>query len=186
MPTDHTSTDRIEEAIDFAVHAHRGQLRKGSLIPYILHPLGVCRLLLTHGCDEETVIAGVLHDVVEDTPVTIERIAARYGPRTASLVESVTEADKRAPWEERKLSAHLKMRTAPIEAKLVTAADKIDNLRSIAIDRERSGEKMWRRFKRGRKEQEWHYRTLSTILGNNHPLFSLFDREIERVFPRTE
>jgi len=67
----------ISQAIEFAAGAHRGQYRKGSKIPYNIHPLNVGKILIEHGCFDEVVIAGILHDTVEDTPVTLDNIRAR-------------------------------------------------------------------------------------------------------------
>jgi (p)ppGpp synthase/HD superfamily hydrolase len=73
MP-EHTNPDRVPlfDAIEFAVKAHRGQLRKGTTIPYVSHPMEVARILLQAGCSDTIAIAGLLHDTVEDAGVTVE------------------------------------------------------------------------------------------------------------------
>ena len=118
----------IEEAIAFAAKYHAGQTRKGSSIPYIWHPLAVARLLLDHGCDDPVVVAGLLHDLVEDTPVTSGEITERFGGEVASIVDGCSEPDKSLSWEKRKRGTLAKLPGAPQEVRLVSAADKIDNL----------------------------------------------------------
>jgi (p)ppGpp synthase/HD superfamily hydrolase len=71
------------KALLFAEQAHRGQVRKGTEVPYITHPVGVSALLAQHGCSEDAVIAGLLHDVLEDTPTTLEDLARKRRRGTA-------------------------------------------------------------------------------------------------------
>ena len=94
----------IFKAIEFAARAHSGQYRKGTKIPYIVHPLGVAKLLIEHGCPDHIVIAGILHDTTEDTPVTLEQIKDIFGLAVAALVEEASEPDKSDTWENRKKS----------------------------------------------------------------------------------
>jgi (p)ppGpp synthase/HD superfamily hydrolase len=78
------------------------QARKGTLFPYVIHPLRVAWTVLQNGYDDEVVAAATLHDAIEDTDTTAEEIAERFGERVARLVEAVSEADKEAPWRIRK------------------------------------------------------------------------------------
>ncbi|HUP27065.1 MAG TPA: HD domain-containing protein [Chloroflexia bacterium] len=150
----------IEEAIELAARAHRGQLRKASDLPYISHPYAVGMLLARAGCPEEMVAAGILHDTVEDTQVTLEDIRTAFGPGVAAIVEGCSESDKSAGWEERKKHTLAYLRTAPWEVRVVSCADKLHNVRTIIKARKELGEQVWQRFKRGRQEQEWYYRGL--------------------------
>ena len=59
-------SQRIFQAVEFATKAHSGQFRKGTNVPYLVHPLGVCKILIEAGCSEDVVVAGLLHDTVED------------------------------------------------------------------------------------------------------------------------
>jgi (p)ppGpp synthase/HD superfamily hydrolase len=70
---------RIFEAIEFGARAHAGKYRKGTEVPYIVHPLGVMKILVEHGASEDLVVAGILHDTVEDTYVTLEDIRNSFG-----------------------------------------------------------------------------------------------------------
>lgn len=174
--------NRVEEAILFATKAHEGQIRKGSSIPYIWHPLAVGRLLSDQGCTEDVVAAGVLHDLLEDTAASRDQIEERFGDRVARIVEGCSEPDKSLPWEERKRHTLERLGGAPRDVRLVTAADKIDNLRSILVDQERLGDGVWCRFRRGPKKQEWYYRGIVKALGDGHPLFLTLEDTVDRVF----
>ena len=90
-PTDtKKSSDRLSHAIEVAKKAHEGQLRKTGE-PYIIHPLAVKKILEEWGMDEDTIIAGVLHDTVEDTDLTLDDIRKEFGESVAFLVDGVTK-----------------------------------------------------------------------------------------------
>lgn len=96
MPTKKTnniSSSRIQKAIDTATKAHEGQFRKTGE-PYIVHPLAVQKILTDWGMDEDTIIAGILHDTVEDTNLTLEDIKKEFGESVAFLVDGVTKISK--------------------------------------------------------------------------------------------
>ena len=150
----------IDKAIEVAVKAHQGQVRKASDIPYISHPFAVGLMLARAGCDDEVIAAGILHDTVEDTHVTLDTIREQFGERVASIVEGCSEPDKSASWEARKRHTLDYLRTAPWEIRLVSCADKLHNALTILSARKEMGGSVWDRFKRGRKEQEWYYRGL--------------------------
>lgn len=154
----------IDKAIELAARAHQGQVRKGTDIPYISHPYAVGMMLATSGCDEEVVAAGILHDTVEDTYITLEQLREQFGERVASIVEGCTEPHREQGWEERKEHTLAYLPTAPREVRLVSLADKLHNARSILADVHASGEGAWSRFKRGRAQQEWYYRGLVEAL----------------------
>src|SRR3990167_6087050 len=100
-------SNKISKAIRFSIKTHeiyQKQKRKGKDIPYITHPLTVGLILARAGADEDVVVAGILHDTIEDSvpekKVTREMLTERFGEKVASLVESVTELDKDMPWDE--------------------------------------------------------------------------------------
>ena len=151
----------VKRSIEFASLAHNGQLRKGTDIPYIAHPCNVGVILAKAGCDDELVAAGVLHDTVEDVEnITIDDIRRNFGDRVATIVEGCSEPDKEAPWKERKEHTIHYMKTAPLDVKFVSCADKLDNITSIARDYSTHGDDLWTRFNRGKEEQSWYYRSL--------------------------
>jgi len=152
------------EAIEFAVERHHGQWRKGTKVPYVLHPLNVGYLLLQHGCPEEVAVAGFLHDTLEDTVTTVEELRERFGERVAWLVQQVTEPDKSQPWEVRKRHTveHLR-RVQDEDVLLIACADKLDNLQMIREGMRTHGVEVWERFKAPLPAQRWYYTTLMEI-----------------------
>ena len=92
----------IDLAIEVAVKAHQNQFRKGTDITYITHPLAVGIMLAKAGCSDEVIIAGILHDTVEDTPATLDYIKDTFGEEVSLIVNGASEPDKSLPWEERK------------------------------------------------------------------------------------
>ncbi|MBW1682158.1 MAG: bifunctional (p)ppGpp synthetase/guanosine-3',5'-bis(diphosphate) 3'-pyrophosphohydrolase [Deltaproteobacteria bacterium] len=178
----------VEKALETAAIAHRDQVRKGTNIPYITHPCAVALILAAAGCGEEVVAAGLLHDTVEDTPMSLEEIREGFGEGVARIVAANTEPPKSLPWEERKEHTIASLASLPLDARLVMCADKLHNLRTIAAEHRELGEKVWERFKRGRKEQEWYYRGLARglchrpDLGDYAPLFRKFEEEVDALF----
>ncbi len=169
----HAFSARYDAALALAAVAHRAQLRKGSDVPYIAHAVAVSLILLRHGYGEDLCIAGLLHDVVEDTDVSAEAIAAQFGDDVARLVAAVSET-KRAdgielPWEERKREglAHLALGGADVAA--LKAADAIHNARTTSIDLNVHGPSVWERFKRGPAETTWYYRQILGIVNTRIP-----------------
>ena len=127
--------ERIVDAFEFAYAAHKGACRKCSTIPYIVHPLDVASILMKNNAPEDVVIAGLLHDVVEDTKFTLSDIRARFGDNVAILVDGTSEpeelvnADKGKNWRERKVHTIEFIRGAGHDMKLLTCADKLANIR---------------------------------------------------------
>ena len=170
----------IFRAIEFAVRAHRDHYRKGTRIPYIVHPLNVAKILIEYGCPEDVVAAGILHDTTEDTPVTLEEIRKEFGDRVAKLVEEASEPDKSDTWEHRKNHTIGYLKTAPVDVLILSCADKLDNVKSINEDVEKDGESVWGRFNRPKDDQKWYYRSLVEVFnsraGDNQAAKSLFRR----------
>ncbi len=161
----------VRKALAVAASAHQGQVRKGSGRPYILHPVGVARLLRETGCREVIVAAGLLHDTLEDTGLTLGELHDHFGEKVASIVAGCTEPEKSVPWEQRKRHTLKALQNAPLEVRLVTCADKLDNVLSLAVDYEEQGEALWARFRRGREDQAWYYRSIVKRLSQGPELF---------------
>jgi HD superfamily phosphodiesterase len=149
----------IEAADRFAERSHLGHLRKGTERPYVEHPREVARLLAEAGAGEDVVVAGLLHDTVEDTGVTVAELREAFGPRVAGLVAAVSE-DKSRSWEERKRHTVGKLASASADVLLLTAADKLANARAIGVD----GDGVWARFNRPFPLQRRYYRAAARAL----------------------
>ena len=161
-------------AVLFATRAHDGQYRKGSRVPYIVHPLGVARQLIETEAAMEIVVAGLLHDVLEDSDHGIEEIQDAFGEEVAALVEAVTEPDGDLAWEARKQHCLTQLVDAPEAVVRLSLADKTDNLHAIVHDLEviergdpgtapKLIEAYWERFNRGRVQQKWYYESLAAV-----------------------
>jgi len=174
----------IDQAIEFAAKAHYSQFRKGTDIPYISHPYGVGMILLQAGCEEDAVIAGILHDTLEDTDTTEEDLLKNFGPTVLEIVKGCSEPDKQASWEDRKKHTIEYLKHAPLTIRQVACADKIHNLRSIKRDIATIGETVWGKFKRGKEFQKWYYTELVDSLGfaGRFPLLDILQKEVDELF----
>ncbi|WP_112179709.1 MULTISPECIES: HD domain-containing protein [Paraliobacillus] len=158
--------DRLMQAITYATVKHDGQKRKVDRTPYIAHPYRVAMSLKAAGYENDVVIAGLLHDVVEDTDSTLIEIKDLFGEQIEKLVAYATEPEKTIPWEQRKQHTIDGIKHAPLAAKLVVCADKIDNLHSILESERLLGTVMWDSFQRGREDQKWYYQAVYESLIN--------------------
>ena len=157
-------TSRFEEALNFAVRLHAGQLRKGTTIPYVAHLLAVSSIALQHGADEDEAIAALLHDAIEDQggAETREEIRRRFGDRVVAIVDGCTDSDltPKPPWKQRKQAYITHIATASPSVRLISASDKLDNARAILADYRVLGESLWERFHGGKDGTLWYYRGL--------------------------
>lgn len=124
----------LTQAIDYATFRHEGITRKNpQKNPYIVHPIEVMTILFDHGItDETTLVAAVLHDVVEDTPASLKEISTLFGSDVASVVAEVSE-DKSSPKKERKLLQMEHASTKSLAARLVKLGDKISNTKDLLV-----------------------------------------------------
>lgn len=179
----------VDRAIGFAARAHEGQRRKTGNVPFIAHPVGVAMILQDMGCDECVIAAGLLHDTVEDTAVTLAEIRQEFGDSVADIVAGCTEPPKKSVrWEVRKMHTIQTLREAPIEVKLVAAADKYHNLIHTRFTEHTLGATIWRRFGRGKEQQAWYYRSVLDSLRQNvpdleqYPIFDLLAKLVDEIF----
>lgn len=187
---------KILEAIELAFRKHEGQLRKGTRFPYVIHPLGVMRLLLMEqaydpGITDDVVIAGVLHDAVEDTDTTLDEIEKLFGLEVRRLVSTASEPEelKRDPnqketWKERKLHTIKHLRTLDKPAKILSCCDKLDNARSMNDDYALVGNELWERFNAPKEDIFWYYREClrayeTGVSIEDSRIFRLLKREVE-------
>ena len=163
-------TSRFDDAFRYAHKLHAAQTRKGTPIPYISHLMNVMKILCENGCDKEIITAGILHDVVEDTSVTIEQVERLFGKRVATMVTGASEPDQMRKGKDEKTSWPLRKqhtiefitREATLEQLLVSCADKLDNITAIKQDFVLKGEKLWERFNAPKSDQKWYYTALSS------------------------
>ena len=168
-------TARFTRAADYArsIHIER---RKGTGIPYMSHLLGVASLVMGeagHGgltVTEDMVIAALLHDAAEDHGGLrrLEDIEANFGANVARMVEGLSDtlaedSNHKEEWEVRKQRYLDRLRNEPEDVRLISAADKLYNARAVLADYREIGGKVWERFKRGRKEQMWYFKSLIEV-----------------------
>ncbi|NES68483.1 MAG: HD domain-containing protein [Okeania sp. SIO2D1] len=181
---------RFTEALVYATELHATQIRKGSKVPYISHLLGVASIALEYGADEDEAIAALLHDAIEDQggpPIRTE-IRLRFGERVTEIVDGCTDTDitPKPPWEERKKAYINRIASASASVRLVSAADKLHNIRSILKDYRMQGDLLWDLFKGGKQGTLWYYRSLVTAFheADSTPIVMELDRlvtELERL-----
>lgn len=169
---------RFDRALQLAHDLHRRQPRKKSDVPYIAHLLAVTAIVLENGGDEDTAIAALLHDAVEDQggQPTLDRIRREFGERVARIVYECSDADgePKPPWRFRKEQYLQALPHKSMEALLVSFGDKIHNCRSIMRDLRRDGAPVWNRFEGRRDGTLWYYRELLKKLPRE-PYASLYD-----------
>lgn len=192
-------SDRINHALAFAAKHHDQQVRQGTRLPYLTHPANVALILTRYGQEDETVIAGILHDVIEDTvreaysrEMLVSRIREKFGEEVLDTVLQVTHrhadddgvelspADRKADYLER-------LAEASTRARWVCAADKLHNAATIVADVRRTVEpdSVWGRFKAGKEGTVRWYRDVHdrlTSLGFEAPIMG----ELARVVTELE
>jgi (p)ppGpp synthase/HD superfamily hydrolase len=166
-------TRRFDDAMVYAARLHAKQKRKGTRVPYVAHLLATASIALEHGATEDEAIAALLHDAVEDQggQKTLSAIRRRFGDAVADIVMgcSDTDATPKPPWRLRK-EAHLRhLRRAPRSVRLVAAADKLHNARSIVADLRERGRAAWERFNAGPEEQLWYYGAMVDVFSRKGP-----------------
>jgi len=168
---------RYDAALSLAASAHRGQTRKGSDVPYVVHPIHVSVILIRYGFDEDVTIAGLLHDVVEDQDVPLAEIEAQFGPAVAEMVGALSErkqADgEERPWEVRKEEALAPRSWASDAAVAVKAADTLHNSRNLAASLASMGPAIWQYMTKGPDQALWYYRQVAELVARrlgDHPL----------------
>jgi hypothetical protein len=155
-------------AIDFATERHDGQLRKGTHIPYVVHPLEAAALLARHYPDRPALVtAGFLHDVLEDTSTTRQEMEARFGAEVTRLVLGATKRWWKAPWS-------LDVRDPDIVR--LKAADCVSNIRVTLLDLRHGGPDVWDRFRGGEKVKRDYYHRLTVQIGEALPTEPLIQR----------
>lgn len=181
----------MDRAIIFATRAHSGAYRKGTQIPYIVHPMEAAAIAATITEDQDIIAAAVLHDVIEDTDATAEEIRFFFNDHIADLVEAESE-DKRKDlppqetWMLRKMETLEFLRQkAGREEKILVLADKLSNIRAIYRDQNIVGDQIWERFNEKSKEKHgWMYRQIAEALSELKDTFAWqeYDRLVRETF----
>lgn len=157
---------RLRQAINTASVAHRDHVRKGSGIPYVSHVFSVMYLLSQVTDDEDILIAGLLHDTLEDVPeyYSAAQMEGDFGPRVLGLVLDLTKDDSLPGWKDRADAylEHLEQR-AHADAVLISLADKTHNLMSTLDDHAVLGESLWNRFNSTMDENRWWYAEIHRV-----------------------
>ena len=190
MANNPLDTSLFDHAVTFAVKAHSGTERRGKGFPYIVHLMEAVEIVATITPDQELLAAAMLHDTVEDTPITVADLRREFGERIASIVEAESDVrnegeSEAESWHRRKQEAIDRLTAAPLEAKIVALGDKLSNMRAIARDYAEIGDNLWKLFHVSEKEEhEWHYRGLAHALKDLEvtPAYREFVYLIEEVF----
>ena len=155
----------IDRAAKFAEQAHKGAHRKGTRIPYIVHPLETALIASMLTNDEEILAAALLHDTIEDCEgVDANVLKEMFSARVAGIVSQESE-DKSKTWMERKSATIERLKTAPIEVQMIGLADKLSNMRDIDRDYPVCGEELWNRFRMKDKATiGWYYKGVREAL----------------------
>jgi (p)ppGpp synthase/HD superfamily hydrolase len=164
---------RLQRAFRYAAEKHEGQTRKQTAVPYLSHLMAVASLVLEAGGDEDLAIAALLHDVVEDCGgmPRLREIRRRFGPRVAKIVEGCTDSfgEPKREWVERKKDYLREVRHADVDTRLVSASDKLHNVRTILSDYRQHGEAIWARFSGKKEGTLWYYRARSDEYQRRNP-----------------
>lgn len=166
--------DNILKAINFATRVHKGQIRKGKPdVPYITHPLAVGLILSKIGADEDTIVAGILHDTIEDCEsygsITKEIIEHEFGREVAEMVNDVTEQDKTLSWAERKQKALEHIPHMNHGSLLVKSADQLHNITDKIEDYKKEGVEMFKKFNASKEKQLERYKKLIPAIEKSWP-----------------
>lgn len=191
-------SDRLNHALAFAAKHHDQQVRKGTRLPYLTHPANVAIILTRYGCDETTVVAGILHDVIEDCvtqdytrQMLEQRIASKFGPEVLDIVLAVThrkhdDEGHELSAEERREDYLARLESADARALWVCAADKLHNASTIMSDLQRTIEpdSIWSRFKAGKSGTVRWYRSVLERLRElrfDAPILSELEQTVEAL-----
>jgi len=183
---------RLYQALEFTFKLHGRDSRKASPVPYLAHLLSVCALVQQDGGDEDEAIAALLHDALEDKPEETDRQEIRelFGERVVIIIDASIDVPPdyhggaKPPWRLRKEAYLAHARSADPALLRVTIADKVDNARAILADYHRVGDNLWKRFRAGKQEQLWYYKSCLSAYesaGCQGPLLEELRRLIDEI-----
>ena len=186
-------SDVVNHAFAFAAKHHDRQVRKGTKLPYLTHPANVAVILTRYGRDSDTVVAGILHDVIEDcvrdgytSEMLQQRIGDKFGAKVLETVLAVTyrrhdDDGVELSTEDRKTDYLDRLSGASEQARWVCAADKVHNASSIVADLRRTvdPETVWSRFSGGTAAiASWYRRVYERLreVGFEAPIMAELDQ----------
>lgn len=180
----------LDRAIIFATNAHKDQFRKGTQIPYILHPMEAAAIVGSMTTDEEVIAGAILHDVVEDTETTVEEVIRVFAERIGSFVASESENKREdlpaeLTWKIRKQETLDHLSAASIEVKMITLGDKLSNMRAIYRDYQRIGDELWQRFnQKDKNEHHWYYSSIAKCIFelSDYSVYKEYCELLEKTF----
>jgi (p)ppGpp synthase/HD superfamily hydrolase len=181
---------RFESALLYAHQVHLGQRRKGTGIPYVAHILGVTAIAMEYGATEDEAIGALLHDAAEDGggEARLAEIRARFGDAVGDIVLGCSDSlvehpEDKLPWRERKENYLAHVAAASDSVCLVSAADKLHNVRSIIRDLRDHGDDVWERFQGRRDGTLWYYEAVAHALltRSRSPLTRDLQRAVEEL-----
>jgi len=175
---------KIYDAIHTAIQAHENQIRKLDQDIYVAHPLEVGMILAKYGMSDEVICAGILHDTVEDTDMTLDMIEAQFGTLVRTYVNYCSENDKSLTWRERKEQYLSQIQEAPIDVLFIVCVDKLTNITSIYRNLDTLGNELWDNFNAGFESQKWYYSEILDRLHpiSYHPLYKQLNHYVSLVF----
>lgn len=191
----HGINDEIpQKAIKFAAVAHKGAVRKGNGLPYIIHPMETMSIVSSMTDDVEVMAAAALHDVIEDTKYVGRDIENAFGERVARLVGMESEDKKRYrpagdTWRERKEENLIRERLAPIEAKMIMLSDKLSNMRATMRDFRENPNGIWEKFNmKDESEQEWYYRSVAKVVSelSDTDVYREYIKLVDTIFKNSD
>lgn len=171
-----------ERALKVAIRAHDGQTRKHDNTAYVTHPIMVARLVEQAGFSECAVAAALVHDVLEDTPVSEAELRQELGDEVVDIVTAVSE-DTTLPWEERKEAYVRSVVAAGESVWAVSVADKIHNAGDLIAFHTAVGPEAWKVFNRGKEKKIWFEKLLHTEISKmwQHPLLDVYATQIAKL-----
>jgi len=183
-------------ALTVAWEAHKHQKRKVTYSPYIVHPVEVAVILINNGANEDQITAGLLHDTLEDTEITLSEIMEKFGENVARLVVGASEPDKielvnkltnkqeKASWKQRKKHTIEYLSEAPDEVKMITCADKLSNIRSMMADYKIIGNELWSMFNANCEDQKWYYQGIVKSVADiaEYDMYQELEANVKELF----
>lgn len=182
-------TNKIQKAIIASATLHKNQVRKDKPLPFIIHPYSVAVILSNYTNDEDIIVAGLLHDVLEDVPdYSADDMKREFGERVYEIVKGVSEdkdpneenPDSVGSWEKRKNSYLDNLKKDTFEVMMVSCADKIHNLLSLQEAYKEQGEDLWKKFNAPEDKKIWFYGEVLNIL--KEKLKNPIVKELEKVY----